>query len=59
MKYYAGVLFKTGQVTGRAFESKEEAEAYILELAEQKGIKQGRIRNLITGEEEVIPFNND
>jgi hypothetical protein len=56
MKYHAGVLLKTGEIKGRAFDSKEEAEAYILEMAEKESIKQGRIRNLATGEEEVINF---
>jgi len=56
MNYHAGVITKTGEVKGKAFESKSEAEAYILDLAEKEGIKQGRIRNLNTGEEEVINF---
>jgi len=56
MKYSAGVVTKTGEIQGRAFENKEEAEAYILEMADKIGIKQGRIRNLQTGEEEVINF---
>jgi len=54
--FSAGVITKTGEVRGRAFESKAEAEAYILDLAEKEGIKQGRIKNLATGEEEVIIF---
>jgi hypothetical protein len=54
--YHAGVIINTGEVKGRAFASKEEAEVYILEMAEKEGIKQGRIRNLNTGEEEVITF---
>lgn len=57
MKYYAGVLLKTGEVKGKAVESKEEAEAYILEFAEQNLIKQGRIRELATGIEEKISFD--
>jgi hypothetical protein len=56
MNYHAGVITKTGEVKGKAFESKEEAESYILELAETIGIKIGKIRNIITGEEEVINF---
>jgi hypothetical protein len=56
MKYHAGVILKTGEVKGRAFEDKSSAEAYILDLAEKEDIKQGRIRNLSTGEEEVINF---
>lgn len=54
--YSAGVLKKNGEIIGKAFQSKEEAEAYILEMAEKEGIKQGRIRDLSTGEEEVINF---
>jgi len=54
--FSAGVLLKNGEVKGRAFESKPEAEAYIIDLAEKEGIKQGRIRNTETGEEEVINF---
>ena len=54
--YSAGVLKKNGEVIGKAFESKSEAEAYILDLAEKEGIKQGRIRDTETGEEEVIQF---
>ncbi len=56
MKYSAGVVTKTGEIQGRAFEDKSEAEQYILDLADKIGIKQGRIRNLQTGEEEVINF---
>jgi hypothetical protein len=59
MNYHAGVILKTGEVKGRAFESKSEAEAYILDLAEKEGIKIGKIRNLNTGEEEVINFNGE
>ena len=54
--YSAGVITKNGEVKGKAFDTKAEAEAYILDLAEKEGIKQGRIRNLTTGEEEVITF---
>lgn len=54
--FSAGVILKNGEVKGRAFDTKDEAEAYILDMAEKIGIKQGRIRNLKTGEEEVINF---
>ena len=56
MKFSAGVITKTGEIQGRAFEDKSSAEQYILDLADKIGIKQGRIRNLQTGEEEVINF---
>ncbi len=54
--YAAGVVTKLGQIKGQSFETKEEAENYILEMAEKEGIKQGRIRNTNTGETEVISF---
>lgn len=54
--YYAGVLFKNGGTTGKAYATKAEAEDYILELAGKEEIKQSRIRNLTTGEEEVLNF---
>ena len=57
MRYSAGIVTKTGEIRGRAFETKEEAEAYILDLAEKEGIRQGRIRNLVTGEEEAFYFD--
>lgn len=57
--YYAGVLFKNGGTTGKACATKEEAENYILELAEKEEIKQCRIRKLSTGEEEVINFEEE
>jgi len=55
--FSAGVIKKTGEVTGKAFASKSEAEAYILELAEREGIKQGRIKDLNTGEETIINWD--
>lgn len=57
MKYHVGVVTISGTIKGKAVESKEEAEEYILEMAETIGIKVGRIRNLETGEEETINFN--
>ena len=56
MKYSAGAIMKTGEIVGRAFESKEEAENYLLELADKNLIKQGRIRELSTGTEEKFDF---
>jgi hypothetical protein len=54
MKYHAGVITKSGEVLGHAFESKEEAEEWILSIMET--IKIAKIKNLITGEEEKIEF---
>jgi hypothetical protein len=56
MKYHVGVVLKSGEVKGKAVESKEEAEIFILEMAETIGIKLGRIRDLKTGLEETINF---
>jgi len=56
MNYHAGVVTKAGEIKGKAFESREEAEAWILDLAEREGIKQGRVRDLRTGETDIIDF---
>lgn len=58
MKYHAGVILKTGEIEGHAFETKDEAEEYILEQAEKVGIKRGVIRDLDTGKEEIIKFED-
>jgi len=52
--FSAGVITKTGQIYGKAFTTKEEAENYILELMEQYDLKSARIRNLTTGDEDKI-----
>ena len=54
--YSAGAIKKNGDVVGKAFETKSEAEEYLLALAEKEEIKQGRIRNTATGETEIIEF---
>jgi hypothetical protein len=54
--YSAGVITKLGQIKGKSFETKSEAENYILDLAEKEGLKRGEIRNTETGEKEVIIF---
>jgi hypothetical protein len=56
MKYRVGIITKTGEPRGKAFEIKQEAEDYILDLAEKEGIKQARIKDLMTGIEESINF---
>lgn len=56
MKFHAGIITLTGEIKGRAFDTKAEAEAFILEQAEKIGIKVGKIRNLDTGQEEKIEF---
>lgn len=54
MKYSAGVVTSAGEVFGKAFSSKEEAEEYIIILMEKTELKRARIKNLSTGEEEII-----
>jgi hypothetical protein len=55
--FSAGIITKAGQILGKAFETKEEAEDFILFVAEKEPIKLARIRNLITREEEPIKFD--
>jgi len=52
--FSVGIVTKTGQIIGKAFENKAEAENYILDIAEKEEIKTARIRNTNTGEEERI-----
>lgn len=52
--FSAGAITKTGQVIGKAFQTKAEAEEFLLNLMETNELKQARIRNLTTGEEERI-----
>lgn len=54
MSYSAGVVTSNGEIKGKAFNSKLEAEEWILSLMEQTELKSARIRNLTTGAEEKI-----
>ena len=54
MKYSAAVIRKDGTPMGKAFESKEEAEEWILTFLEKDEIKKARIKDLNTGLEEII-----
>ena len=54
MNFSAGAVKINGEVMGRAFETKPEAEEYLLDLMEKFELKRARIRNLKTGKEEVI-----
>jgi len=54
--FSVGIVTKTGQIIGKAFNNKAEAENYILETAEKEELKLARIRNTDTGEEERINF---
>ena len=52
--FSVGILTKLGKVFGECFKTKEEAENYILEFMEKEDLKQARIRNQNTGEEEKV-----
>ena len=52
--FSVGAIKKTGEIIGKAFQTKEEAEEYLLALMEKEEFKQARIKNLQTGEDEVI-----
>jgi hypothetical protein len=54
MKYSAAIIKKDGSIAGKAFESKEEAEEWILAFLEKDEIKKARIKDLNTGIEEII-----
>jgi len=56
--FSAGIITKSGLIYGKAFNTKEEAEEFILSIAEKEPIKLARIRDLKTGIEERIDFNN-
>ena len=59
MNYSAGIITKTGKIYGKAYETKEECEEFILSIAEKEPIKLARIRDLKTGLEERIDFNGN
>jgi hypothetical protein len=52
--FSAGAIKSNGEIIGKAFSTKEEAEEFLLNLMETNELKQARIRNLATGEEEKI-----
>jgi len=52
--FRVGIIYKDGNIGGENFNTKDEAETYILQQAEIKEIKRADIRNLDTGEREQI-----
>jgi hypothetical protein len=52
--YRAGVITKDGIPKAQNFETKREAEDWILDIAEKEGIRHARIRNAETKEDESI-----
>jgi len=54
MAYKVGMIKKDGSVIGKRCENKTEADNYVLSFIEE--IKEARIRDLNTGLEEIINF---
>jgi len=52
--YRVALLTKSGQNKSKNFDTKEEAQDYILNIAEKEGVKRGIILNKDTGEREII-----
>ena len=56
MPFQVGIVKKNGTIIGKRVESREEADEYILSIAEKEEIKLAKIRDLKTGFEERIDF---
>ena len=54
--FRVGIVKSNGQVEGKNFETKQEADDYILSMAEKDGLKNAMILNKETGEKEIIKF---
>ena len=52
--FRTGIIFNDGDIKGETFNTKDEAENYILAQAEIKEIKRADIKNLETQEREQI-----
>jgi hypothetical protein len=52
--YRVGLVTNSGIPKSDNFSTKEQAETWILEIAEKEGIRLARIKNLDTGEEERV-----
>jgi len=54
--FRVGIVKSNGQVEGKNFETKQEADDYILSMEEKDGLKNAMILNKETGEKEIIKF---
>ena len=52
--YKIAFVNNSGEIKSEKFNTKQEAENWLLDLAVIEGFKSGRIRNLETNEEERI-----
>ncbi len=51
--YRVSLLTKTGQNKSENFNTKPEAQDYILDIAEKEGVKRAVLLNKTTGEREI------
>ena len=49
-----GIITKLGKIIGENFNTRQDAEDFLLEIAEKEGIKRARIKDKKTGIEEDI-----
>ena len=52
--FRVGIITKSGKIISKNFDKREQAENFVLEIAEKHGIKRARLRNKETGIEEDI-----
>jgi hypothetical protein len=52
--FHVGIVTKTGNIIGKEFLTRAEADDYILKIDEQEGVRRADILNKDTGERERI-----
>ena len=52
--FRVGVVKANGKVEGKNFDTKQQADNYVLSMAEKEGLKSARILNKKTKEIEVL-----
>ncbi len=54
--YRVGITKSNGEIDSQNFETKQEADEYVLSMAEKEGLKTAMILNKETKEREIIKF---
>ena len=54
--YHVGLITKSGEILGKDFQTRPEADEWILNIDIEKGVKRADIRNDETNEREKIEF---
>ncbi len=54
MNYRVALLRKDGEIVSKNFDTKVQAEEYVLQIAEEYGIKVGWIKDFTTGKRDKI-----